>query len=246
MKRWTKIRLSRLRDKSVHAADEILPRAMHSTTVLPTVVSLQTGQVQPLAIVGSSGQVARVVDTAIAKKPQLGSVYCGIEGLAGDHQADRRVHGGIDKAILAYSSDHFSYWEDVWGRSPIAGSFGENLTLQNLTEAQACVGDRYEAGDCILEVSQPRQPCFKLAAYQRQPRLVRLVVESGFSGWYFRVVQPGYIRAGAVLQLVERPWPEWTITRANDLLYEKTIDPVAMSELYLLPQLATAWKRDLG
>ena len=219
---------------------------MHSTTEPPSVLSLQIGQVQPLAIVSSSGQIARVVDSAIAKKPQLGRIYCGTAGLAGDHQADKRVHGGIDKAVLAYSSDHFSYWEGLWGYRPTPGSFGENLTLQNLAEADACIGDRYEVNDTILEVSQPRQPCFKLAAYQRQPRLVRLVVESGFSGWYFRVVQSGHICAGAHLRLVERPWPDWTITRANDLLYEKIIDPVAMSELYMLPQLARAWKQDLG
>ena len=212
----------------------------------PHVVSIQVGQVRPLAIATAGGRVERLVDSGIAKEPREGPIRCEALGFVGDHQADLKVHGGIDKAVLAYSGDHFRHWSLAWGRAVPPGSFGENLTLQDAGESNVCIGDRYRVGSCLLEVSQPRQPCYKLAAYQRRPELVREVVATGFTGWYFRVVEPGLIEAGDRLEMQERPWPLWTIGRANSLLYGKTIDPTAMTELFLIPQLSAAWKRALG
>lgn len=210
------------------------------------VVSIQIGEVRPLVVPSSGGRGDRWVDSGIAKERQKGPVRCETHGLVGDHQADLQVHGGVDKAVLAYSEDHFPHWAEAWGRPVAPGAFGENLTLRGVKETNVCIGDRFRLGGCLLEVSQPRQPCYKLAAYQRRPELVRMVIATGYSGWYFRVVEPGPVEAGESLELRERPWPQWSIAQANSVLYGKTIDSAAVTELFLIPQLSSAWKRDLG
>ena len=185
--------------------------------------------------------------TAFFKTPVAGPVAIGRDGVVGDAQADRRFHGGADKAILAYSADHLAQWGLDLGEPHMqAGGFGESFSCSGVDERSVCVGDRWRAGDVVLEVSQPRQPCWKLGRRWRRPQLVKQVVETGRTGWYLRVIEPGQLSAPAAIEVVERPHPDWTIARANDIFYRRRNDMSAIRELIALPQLSDAWRDDLA
>jgi MOSC domain-containing protein YiiM len=151
-----------------------------------------------------------------------GPIFVSATNLAGDRQADLVHHGGTDKAVLAYSTVHFAYWRDEFPDWQLAGgAFGENLTIEGLCEADVCVGDVFEIGACRVQVSQPRQPCWKLSRRWNLPRLDARVKTTGRTGWYLRVLQEGWIEAGLELQLVERPHPKITVAWANSVMYAK-------------------------
>src|SRR5690606_10003442 len=153
-------------------------------------------------------------------------------GLVGDAQADRQNHGGIDKAVLAYAAGHYTDWQrELPQHAWQPGGFGENLTIDGLDESQVCLADVYRIGDVLLEVSQPRQPCWKLCLRWNQPDLARRVVATARSGWYLRVKQTGTMSAGLPVELVERPLPDWTIERAARLMYGLDDDRSAAEEL---------------
>ena len=134
------------------------------------------------------------------------------DNLAGDEQADLTVHGGPDKAVCVYSADHFPEWSRVLREGDLgAGAFGENFSVSHMDETSVCVGDVYAVGTSLVQVSQPRSPCWKLAARWNRPDLPRLVLQSGRTGWYFRVLQRGVVSAGEELSLSDRPCGEWSI-----------------------------------
>jgi MOSC domain-containing protein YiiM len=155
----------------------------------------------------------RSVRSAIGKQPVAGRVAVGPLGLAGDEQADRSVHGGTAKAVYAYPAAHYPFWRTVraqarlslWDEELPPGFVGENLTLDGLTEADAFVGDRLVFPDCTLAVSEPRLPCFKFAAAMGFAPAAKLMVQSGWCGFYLSVVQPGSIAAGEAFTLAPGP-----------------------------------------
>jgi MOSC domain-containing protein YiiM len=168
--------------------------------------------------------------------------------LDGDRQADLRVHGGPDKAVCVYSGDHYPAWRDELGRPDMGfGGFGENFTVSGQAETDVCLGDRFRVGEAVVEVSQPRGPCQKLARRWDRPDLPKLVVASGRSGWYLRVMQEGYVESGQLLQLIERPFVDWTIARVNDVTYGLG-DTTAKDrqELVRCSALAESWQRAVG
>jgi len=129
--------------------------------------------------------------SGIAKTPvRSASVFVGRENIEGDSQADLRVHGGRDKAVYAYSADHWPWWESQHGLSCMPATFGENLAIEGADEEDIAIGDRFRWGEALLEVSQPRAPCFKLALHSRDDIPARMTV-SARCGWYFRVVEVG-------------------------------------------------------
>jgi MOSC domain-containing protein YiiM len=186
--------------------------------------------------------------TAFFKGAITGPLLLRFTNLEGDRQADLRVHGGADKAVCVYSGDHYPAWRRELGRPDMtAGAFGENFTVSGQIEADVCLGDRFRIGGAIVEISQPRGPCVKLARRWDRPDLPRLVVASGRSGWYLRVVGEGLVEAGVELRLLERPFPEWTIARVNDVTYGlgDTSDDDRVA-LVSCPALARSWQRALG
>lgn len=158
-----------------------------------------------LADVRTLRRRGKAVETGIWKLPADGRIAAGAEGLAGDRQADRRVHGGPDLAVYAYAAEDYAWWEEQLGRPLGPGTFGENLTLEGVEVTQALVGERWAAGTALLEVSSPRIPCWKLAAKMDDPRFVRRFAKAGRPGGYLRVLQPGTIAAGDEVEVVERP-----------------------------------------
>lgn len=204
------------------------------------IVSLQTGLPR---LMDPHGQPWT---TATYKNAVLGRVALTAEGLAFDGHADLEHHGGRDKAVLVYSDDHSERWRrELFPEGLEAGAFGENFTVQGLTEATVCVGDIFDVGSARVEVSQPRQPCWKQARRYAIPDLVVRIVRTGRTGWYLRVLREGHVEAGDVLTLVERPHPEWTVERANQVMHVAKTNRELTLELAACPALAEAWVKSL-
>lgn len=185
--------------------------------------------------------------TSFFKRPVAGKVAVGPTSLTGDEQADSENHGGVDKAVLAYSADHYPFWRSELSIADIPwGAFGENLSIANLDESLVCIGDQWRIGAAMFEVSQPRQPCWKLARRWQIKDLAARVVANGRSGWYLRVLQTGEIEAGQSVELVARPNPLWTIARAHQVMHHQKNDLALSAELAALPELSAAWKSELG
>jgi MOSC domain-containing protein YiiM len=135
--------------------------------------------------------------SGIAKAPlESSTVFVGATNIAGDGQADLSVHGGVDKAVYCYPADHWPWWEREKAFPCRPAAFGENLTVEGADETEVAIGDRFRWGDVVLEVSQPRAPCFKFAIYANRPDAPALMTVSGRSGWYFRVIQEGNAPVG--------------------------------------------------
>jgi MOSC domain-containing protein YiiM len=134
-------------------------------------------------------------------------------GLEGDEQADPTVHGGLSKAVYAYPHEHYAFWQTVraqasqqgWDEALPHGMLGENLTLSGLLEGEAYIGDVLRFPDCVLAISEPRQPCYKFAAVMGFPQVVKLMAQSGYCGYYLSVRQPGTIAAGEHFELIPGP-----------------------------------------
>lgn len=169
-------------------------------------------------------------------------------------------------AVCCYCSEHYPHWSarllggvserradepesaagllraDVARELPIP-SFGENFTTVGMLETQVCVGDRFRVGSAIVQITQPRQPCSTLAGKHNEPRLVRWVNETGYSGFYLRVIEPGEVRAGAAFQLLDRSWPELTVERVFRVRLNPEPSPADLEPLASLPPLSESWRR---
>ena len=175
------------------------------------IISINIATVGDL-FVTPSGQQG--IKTGIHKLPVAGPVQANRLGLVGDEQADQSVHGGLDKAVYAYPSEHHAFWraqraassKRTPGEADVgAGTLGENLTTEGILESDLWIGDRLIIGDVILQVTEPRHPCFKLNAKLGFSHASKVMIQSGFSGFYLRVVQTGQLCAGDSIALVAGP-----------------------------------------
>lgn len=174
---------------------------------MPTLLSIQRGSARKVRIAG------RDVLSAIYKTPVDDTVSVQPLGLVGDEQADLSVHGGLDKAVYAYPSEHYAYWQVLRQEAGVAGfddalafgSMGENLTLHGLLEADVWVGDTLQFPDCVLRVEQPREPCFKFNAAMGFSKAAKQMALSGFCGFYLSVDSAGSLRAGQSCVVVPGP-----------------------------------------
>ena len=185
--------------------------------------------------------------SAIGKLPVADSVAVGPMGLAGDEQADRTVHGGIDKAIHHYPADHYDWWRQYLGDAPLLdapGAFGENISTAGLHEENIFLGDRFRLGSALVEVTQARQPCWKLDHRFQAKGVMAQVVKTRRTGWYYRVLEPGEARAGDLLELVDRPYPDWPLASLFGLLIggEAKSRLADLRALRDVPVLAETWK----
>lgn len=212
-----------------------------------SLASIQVGRPQSLGSADAApGSFDAQWTSGIFKRSVDGPVTVSVDGLSGDGQADLVNHGGRDKAICAYAADHYDYWRARLDFDSFPhGAFGENLTLEGITEAGACIGDVWEIGAVLIQVSQPRQPCWKLARKWRIKTFADDVIKSGRTGWYFRVLRGGDVEAGMACTLIQRTNPEWTITAANAAMYTRPRDTPARAVLSAIPELSAAWQRSL-
>lgn len=187
------------------------------------VISVNTGHVQGLEV-EQSGTLRRV-SSAIHKQAVCGRIAVNRLGLAGDEQADLTVHGGLDKAVYAYPVEHYAFWErqraDALRREDALpfGAMGENLTLAGLLEQDLWIGDCLTIGDVVLAVTEPRRPCFKFAVKMGFSHAVKMMVQSGFTGFYLRVLQTGALQSGDAVTLTPGP-RSISLTQINEQRYK--------------------------
>lgn len=212
----------------------------------PFIKQLRTGKVKQFGNEHAKEPMERKWETGMFKKPQEGKVWLTRTGLKEDEVADTKVHGGPEKALFAYPEHHYPYWqEDLEIEKIGAGAMGENLVVVGVDEFSTFIGDTFRFGEAIIQVSQPRQPCWKPARRFKVLDLALKIQNSGRTGWYYRVIEEGFVEAGVTLELLERPYPQWSIAAANEVMHERKNDLRAAYDLAACPLLADSWKRSL-
>lgn len=188
-----------------------------------------------------------VPSTIAARYPASVPLAVGPEGFASDAVGDRKNHGGLEKAVHHYPRDHYAAWIADLAPAPSflaeVGAFGENISTAGLTEDSVCIGDVFRAGTAVLQVSQARQPCWKLNVRFGRKDMATRVQDSGRTGWYYRVLEPGEIGPGDRLVLEDRPQASWTLARILRVLYVDTLNTDALSALAAMPELNEGWRR---
>jgi MOSC domain-containing protein YiiM len=213
---------------------------------LPILRSIQVGQPRLYAEErpASSGQEEWY--SAIVKTAVEGLVWLGRTHLQGDGQADKKYHGGLERAVLAYSADHYQHWRrELPALEMSPGAFGENFTISGSCEQNVCIGDTYRVGEVLVQVSQPRGPCWKLGRRWNLPDLVKRVETNGRTGWYLRVLQEGRVEAGLPLELIERPFPQWSVSCACEVLRARKASPHDAAALANCELLSRSWRETL-
>ena len=182
-----------------------------------------------------------VVQSAIDKRPVKGPVMVRRLNLDGDQQSDLRVHGGVNKAVYAYPAEHYEFWRHDLGKELPFGTFGENLTTEGLVDSEVFIGDRYQIGSAILTVTQPRTPCYKLAAtLDYQPIIERMYSERRH-GWYMSVEKEGTVAAGDEIRLLERIPNSITVLELISVWMGHDLSPELVERTMAL-DLSPKWK----
>jgi MOSC domain-containing protein YiiM len=175
------------------------------------------------------------VRTGGAKRPIPGAVLR-TPGFEGDGQADLVNHGGPEKAVCVYPSDHYAHWERVFGRRLQWGAFSENLTVSGAVETEVCIGDVFEVGEAVVQVSQPRMPCSKLAGKNGETLLTKWVGQTGYTGYYLRVLSEGTVKVEDAFERVERHPALISVADVNDVIYGRSENINLIERLANLPE----------
>lgn len=186
--------------------------------------------------------------TGMFKHPAEGPQEIGPEGFAADQQADRRVHGGPEKAVHLYPADHYARLAESFPEAAerlVPGSLGENLSTRGLTEADVCIGDVFRLGTVRLQVCQPRSPCWKIDTRFGVDGMAALIAETGMTGWYWRVLEPGRAQAGDALVLAERAPEGITLAAAMAIWRAHRPDLAELERVAAAPGIATGWRRKI-
>jgi MOSC domain-containing protein YiiM len=185
----------------------------------------------------------RAVQTSIFKAPVAGRVRVTNLNLEGDQQSDLSVHGGTDKAVYAYPSEHYAFWrEQLQGHDLPQGVFGENFTTQGLLEGSVCIGDRLRVGSAEFMVTQPRMPCFKLGIRFDRPDMVKRFQQSGRTGFYLAVLQEGEVTAGDSCEWVARDEHAVTVAEVANLYTADEANQDLLRRASELPALPEGWR----
>ncbi|WP_343221443.1 MOSC domain-containing protein [Ornithinibacillus massiliensis] len=212
----------------------------------PYVQNLLVGKVKQVADPNAINPLEKAWESGMFKESTEMPVWLSKSGLYGDEVADKKNHGGQEKAIFAYPVSHYDYWQDEQHIEGIhIGGMGENLAVADMDEYTVCIGDTYQFGEAVIQVSQPRKPCWKPARRHQTMDLAMRIQKTGRTGWYFRVLQEGFVKAGAELALLERPHIEWSIANCNEVMYEKKNDLELAKKLVKCHLLADSWKQPL-
>ncbi|MET4808160.1 MOSC domain-containing protein [Limibacillus sp. MBR-115] len=201
--------------------------------------SVMVGKISPLG--------RNRVASGIFKRQVGQPVRVTFSGLVGDHQGDTKHHGGPEKAVHHYAFEHYALWRT---ENPMlaphltnAGAFGENISTEGLTEADVCIGDIFRLGTARVQVSQGRQPCWRLNERFQDSSMARLVQASGRTGWYYRVLEEGQVMVGDSIALIDRQAKNWPLIRILRVLYRNTLNKEYLSELAELDCLADSWRK---
>lgn len=211
-------------------------------TRLAAVEGVLIGEAVPF---GPNGELS-AINKQLVTCPWFAMPY----GLDGDEHGDTVRHGGKDKALLHYPFDHYACWTrekpELAQLAERRGFFGENISTSGLTEADVCLGDVLHLGGAVVEITQSRQPCWKMNVRSGYSRMAAAMQETGRVGWYYRVLNVGFVSAGDDIQLLKRPYPAWPINRVARVLYEDTEDWAVAFELGQLPMIPESWRKMLS
>jgi MOSC domain-containing protein YiiM len=196
---------------------------------MPHVLALYAGRA------GSLTTSKGTVRTAIAKSPVAGRVPVGLDGLAGDEQISPG-HGGPDRALCLYPSEHYAHWT-----ARVEPAFGENITSEGVLETETRIGDVWRIGSALVQVSQPRSPCFKVSTRLDIPDLVTRARRTGFTGLHLRVLEPGSIAAGDAIEVVSHAAQGVTVADAVRARFGAA-DPALLAAVLAVPELAEEWR----
>ena len=212
----------------------------------PLVLSVQVGLPKTMGIEGSTNPDEAPWTSAIFKEPVEGPVWLSKTGLAGDRAAETDGHGGFEQAALGYSAEHYPAWRTELKQPFLKhGAFGENLTISRLTEQTVCIGDTYSIGDARVQVSFPRNPCWKLNRRFKLTDMVARVHATVRTGWYLRVLVEGFVERSNFVVLEQRPFPDWTVERAYHVYDQRAVDRDAALALADVSLLGEGWRRRL-
>jgi len=196
-----------------------------------TLLQIRAGKVKHHSLGGE-------ITLAIYKKEQHGPIFCGLTGVAGDEHS-ARSHGGTERAVHQYNPEHYPDWQAEDPPVPELyeiGAYGENIATTNMNDDNVCIGDKFKLGDnVLLEVSEPRHPCFKLNSRFRWPRALKRTIQTGRAGWNMRVLQTGEICKGDEMSLVERPFPKWSVLNVQRVIKGKQVPLQLLAECTRLP-----------
>ncbi len=182
--------------------------------------------------------------SAIGKTAVSGPQRIDESGFVGDAQADLVNHGGRDKAIHHYASDHYPSWKAEGAIPPDAepAAFGENIATHGMTEDTLCIGDILRLGTATVQISQGRQPCWKVSEHTKNKRMAYLFQKTGRTGWYYRILEHGEAGVGDEVRLVERPQARWSVKRVTAARLTRRVSDEDAAILAQLPELAVGWR----
>src|SRR5699024_6571331 len=201
-------------------------------TLEPYVHQLFLGKVKEVGKKDAINPMDRLWTTGMFKNSTSEKVWLSETGLQGDEVGDKKNHGGPEKALFAYPIGHYRYWREIQKIDMHYGGFGENMAVLEMDEFTVFLGDVYQFGDAIIQVSQPRNPCWRPARRYRRKELALQIQNTGKTGWYFRVLK-------------QRPYTKWSIAATNEVMHQDKHDLVRTDELSRCEALAPGWREKL-
>lgn len=183
--------------------------------------------------------------TGFIKKPVEQPQYLTKVGFEADGQADLKNHGGQDKALLLYNAEHYTYWEQLYNKEFKYASFGENITINGLSEQDVYIGDIYKLGEATIQVSQPRNPCYKIAEVNQVKDITAKVTETGYSGYYFRVLKEGLVAPTDSLKCIEVDQSKISVSDVQQTLFHDRKDAVKIKQILSVEALADSIRSTL-
>ena len=186
--------------------------------------------------------------SAIAKSKCVGRTRLTKTGLVNDAQADLNAHGGMEKALHHYPADHYFAWRAELGENTRfrPGGFGENISTRGLTEEDVCIGDIFSLGTARVQISQGRQPCWKLSAHTGEDRMAYLVRRTLRTGWYYRVLEEGHLTPGENITLIDRDPRARTVKEVTRAFFHPRLDPGTARELAEIETLFPGWRKSFA
>ncbi|MCP3738951.1 MOSC domain-containing protein [Rossellomorea sp. BNER] len=178
--------------------------------------------------------------TGIQKK-QVDEAFLSYNGFQKDGVANTDFHGGPDRAVCVYPYERYHYWNRIYGRSLSIPAFGENLTVEGLTEDKVFIGDTFHIGETIVQVTQGRIPCATISKNNNESDLLKKVVETGFTGYFLKVIKGGWVTKDSSITLVNRLSEQWDILKCNDILFHNNGKKEEVERLSKLKELAPQW-----
>jgi MOSC domain-containing protein YiiM len=200
------------------------------------IISLNIGEPKTVVFNGKE------VETGFYKGAVQGQLYLSTLKFQGDGQSDLVHHGGVDKAVCVYPHEHYPYWEKQMKRTLSTAAFGENLTVTGMLESEVHIGDIFKIGEAVVQLSQPRQPCYKIAGRHDVKDLTLRVQTTGFTGYYFRVLEEGTVAPSSLIERLTIHPAKVTVAFANDIMYHDKKNADAVQKILAVDELADSWR----